>query len=76
MIGIGDMYRCAHRINSYGIEGYQVEPKYEATSRIRTKIRRRRSARPASEGITSRIMPKFMGKYQGLEYMTMRATLG
>lgn len=37
MIGIGDMYRCAHRINSYGIEGYQVEPKYEATLKDKNK---------------------------------------
>jgi hypothetical protein len=37
MIGINDMYRCAHRINNYGIEGYQVEPKYEAALKDKNK---------------------------------------
>lgn len=37
MIGIGEMYRCSHRISNYGIEGYQVEKKYEAALKDKNK---------------------------------------
>jgi hypothetical protein len=34
MIGIGEMYRFNHKMNSYGIDGYQVEKKYEETNKV------------------------------------------
>jgi len=34
MIGITEMYRQANRIFSHGIEGYQIEKKYEKPERI------------------------------------------
>lgn len=34
MLGIGEMYRCSHKITPYGIEGYQVEKKYELTQKV------------------------------------------
>ncbi len=34
MIGIGEMYRTNHKMSSYGIEGYQVEKKYEQPNKV------------------------------------------
>lgn len=31
MIAINDMYAANHKLQSYGIEGYAVEKKYEQT---------------------------------------------
>lgn len=37
MIGIGEMYRVSNRINPYGIQGYQVEKKYEQPGKVLTE---------------------------------------
>lgn len=50
MIGIGEMYRCNHRINNYGIEGYQIEKKYQAPLKENNKEEKDQKRKEAKRG--------------------------
>jgi hypothetical protein len=65
MIGIGEMYRANHRINSYGIEGYQVEGKYEAPLRDKNKDEKEEKRKETKRGHYLEDYAKIHGEIPG-----------